>query len=113
VFPQVDSTQLLQTLLSQLAISRQLSTQQIAPSANKPIEQVAPVTGHSNAQGFAEARTAPDLKTRILEERPLETPAEIQAIEQVAIKLKSHMKHELIDHFLEMLLKQYGIKPKQ
>jgi hypothetical protein len=34
VFPQVDSTQLLQTLLNQLAISSQLSMQQIAPSAN-------------------------------------------------------------------------------
>jgi hypothetical protein len=41
---------LLQILLNQLAISNQLSTQQIAPSANQPIEQVTPVTGHSNAQ---------------------------------------------------------------
>jgi hypothetical protein len=71
--------------------------------------------GHSNTQGSTEARTskAPDPKTRILEERPPETPAEIQAIEQVATELKSHMKHELIGHFSEMLLKQYGIKPKQ
>jgi hypothetical protein len=38
VFPQVDSAQLLQTLMNQLAISSQLSTQQIAPSANQPIE---------------------------------------------------------------------------
>jgi recombinational DNA repair protein (RecF pathway) len=44
---------------------------------------------------------------------PPETRAEIQAIEQVATKLKSHTKQELIDHFLEMLLKQYGIKPKR
>jgi hypothetical protein len=34
IFPQVDFAQLLQTLLNQLAISSQLSTQQIAPSAN-------------------------------------------------------------------------------
>jgi hypothetical protein len=34
-------------------------------------------------------------------------------IEQVSAELKSHMKEELIDHFLEILLKQYGIKPKQ
>jgi hypothetical protein len=52
--------------------------------ANQPIEQVAPVTGHSNTQGSDEARIAPDPKTRILEERHPETPAEIQAIEQVA-----------------------------
>jgi hypothetical protein len=37
----------------------------------------------------------------------------IQAIEQVSVELKSHVKHELIDHFSEMLLKQYGIKPKK
>jgi hypothetical protein len=37
----------------------------------------------------------------------------IQAIEQVSVELKSHLKHELIDHFTEMLLEQYGIKPKQ
>jgi hypothetical protein len=113
VVPQVDSAQLLQTLLNQLAISSQLNTQQPAPSASHPIEQATPVTGHSNTQGSNEARTTPDPKTRILEERPLETPTEIQAIEQVATKLKSHMKQELIDHFSEMLLKQYGIKPKQ
>jgi hypothetical protein len=113
VFQQVDSAQLLQTLLSQLTISSQLSTQQTSPSANQPIEQVAPVTSHSNAQDFIEARTAPDPKTRILGERPPETLAEIQAIVQVATKLKSHMKQELIDHFSEMLLKQYGIKPKK
>jgi hypothetical protein len=67
VFPQV-SAQLLQTLLNQLAISSQLSTQQIAPSANQPIEQVTPVTGHSNAQGSTEVRTTPNPKARILEE---------------------------------------------
>jgi hypothetical protein len=55
----------------------------------------------------------PNLQPKILEERPPETPVEIQAIEQVSIELKSHMKQELIDHFLEMLQKQYGIKPKQ
>jgi hypothetical protein len=113
VFPQVGSAQLLQTLLNQLAISRQLSTQQIAASTNQLIEQVTPITGHSNAQGSTEARTTPNPKARILEERPPETPAEIQVIEQVATELKSHMKHELIDHLLETLLKQYGIKPKQ
>jgi hypothetical protein len=75
-----------------LAISSQLNTQQIAPSANQPIEHVTPVTGHSNAQDSAEARTTPNPKTRILEERPLETPAEIEAIEKVATELKSHMK---------------------
>jgi hypothetical protein len=37
----------------------------------------------------------------------------MQAIEQVSAELKSHMKQELIDHFSEMLQKQYGIKPKQ
>jgi hypothetical protein len=56
---------------------------------------------------------APNPQPKILEERPLETPAEIQAIEQVSAELKSHVKKELIDHFSEMLLKQYGIKPKQ
>jgi hypothetical protein len=113
VFPQVDSAQLLQTLLNQLAISSQLNTQQPAPSASQPVEHATPITGHSNTQGSTEARIAPGLQTRILEERPLETPAEIQAIEQVATELKSHMKQELIDHFSEMLLKQYVIKPKQ
>jgi hypothetical protein len=38
VVPQVDSAQLLQTLLNQLAISSQLSMQQIAPLPNQPIE---------------------------------------------------------------------------
>jgi hypothetical protein len=113
VVPQVDSVQLLQTLLNQLAISSQLNTQQPAPSASQPIEQATSFTGHSNTQGSTEARTVPDPKTRTLEEQPLETPAEIQAIEQVATELKSHMKQELIDHFSEILLKQYGIKPKQ
>jgi hypothetical protein len=37
----------------------------------------------------------------------------MQAIEQVATKLMSHMKQEIIDYMSEMLLKQYGIKPKQ
>jgi hypothetical protein len=104
VFPQVDSAQLLQTLLNQLAISSQLNTQQPAPSASQLIEQATLVTGHSNIQGSTEARIAPDPKTRILEERPPETPAEIQAIEQLATEFKSHFKQELIDHFSEMLL---------
>jgi hypothetical protein len=113
VFPEVDSAQLLQTLLNQLTISSQLNTQQPAPSASQPIEQNTPVTGHSNNQGSIEARTTLDPKTRILEERSPETPTEIQATEQVATELKSHMKQELIDHISEMQLKQYGIKPKQ
>jgi predicted nucleic acid-binding Zn-ribbon protein len=54
----------------------------------------------------------PNPQPRVLEERPPEAPAEIQAIEQVSAELKSHMKQELIDHFSEMLQKQYGIKPK-
>jgi hypothetical protein len=99
VIPQVDSTQLLQTLLIQLAISRQLNMQQPVSSASQLIEQATPVTCHSNTQGSTEARTALDPKTRILEEQPPKTPAEIQAIEQVATKLKSHMKQELLDHF--------------
>jgi hypothetical protein len=113
VFPQVDSTQLLQTLLNQLAISSQLNTQQLAPSASRSIEQATFVTGHSNTQDSTKARTAPDPKIRILEERPLETPTEIQAVEKVVTEFKSHMNQKLIDHFSEMLLKQYGIKPKQ
>jgi hypothetical protein len=62
VVPQVDSAQLLQTLLNQLAISSQLNTQQPAPSASQLIEHAPPVTGHSNTQGSTEARTltAPD-----------------------------------------------------
>jgi hypothetical protein len=39
--------------------------------------------------------------------------AEMQAIEQASAELKSHVKQELMDHFSEMLQKQYGIKPKQ
>jgi hypothetical protein len=85
----------------------------LAPSTSQPIEQTPPIIGHS--KGYAEARTstAPDPRLRILEEWPSETPAEIQAIEQVSAELKSHMMQELIDHFSKMLLKQYGIKPKQ
>jgi hypothetical protein len=62
VVPHVDSVQLLQTLLNQLAISSQLNTQQPAPSASQPIGQVPPTIGHSNTQGSAEAKTstAPD-----------------------------------------------------
>jgi hypothetical protein len=82
---------------------------------SQPIGQTPPATGHSNTQGSTEARasTTLDPQPRILEERPLETLAEIQAIEQVSAELKSHVKQELIDHFSEMQLKQYGIKPKQ
>jgi hypothetical protein len=69
-----------------------LSTQQITPLANQLIEQVTPNTGYSNDQGSTEERTTPNLKAKILEERPLETPAEIQPNEQVATELKSHMK---------------------
>jgi hypothetical protein len=90
-----------------------LNTQQIAPSADQSIEHITPVTGHSDAQDFAEARIAPNPKTRILEERPPVNPDEIQAIEQVGTELKSHIKQELIDPLLETLLKPYGIKPKQ
>jgi hypothetical protein len=55
----------------------------------------------------------PNPEPRILEEWSPGTPAEIQAIEQVYAELMSRMKQELIDHFSEMLQKQYGIKPKQ
>jgi hypothetical protein len=39
VVPQVDSAQLLQTLLNQLVISSQLNTQQSAPLASQSIGQ--------------------------------------------------------------------------
>jgi hypothetical protein len=87
--------------------------QQPAPSTSQPIQQTPPVTGYSKGSAEARTSTAPDPQPRILEERPPETPAEIQEIEQVSAELKSHMKQELIDHFSDMLLKQYGIKPKQ
>jgi hypothetical protein len=110
VVPQMDSAQLLRTLLNQLTISSQLNTQQPAPLASQPIGH----TGHSNTQDSVEARTstAPGPQPRILEERPPETPTEIQAIEQMSAELKSHVKQELIDHFSEMLLNQHVIKPK-
>jgi hypothetical protein len=106
---------LLQTLPNQLALSRQRNLQQSTPSASQPIGQAPPITSHSNIQGSAEAKTstAPDPQPRILVERPSEMLDEIQAIEQVFAELKSQVKLELIDHFSEMLLKQYGIKPKQ
>jgi hypothetical protein len=77
-----------------LAISSQLNVQQSTPSASQPIGQTPPATSHSNTQGSAEARTttAPDIQLRILEEVPLETPAEIQVIEKVSAELKSHVK---------------------
>jgi hypothetical protein len=94
VVPRVDSAQLLQTLLNQLAISSQLNMQQPTPLASQTIGQAPPITGHSNTQGSAEAKTSttPDPRPRILKEWPPETPAEIQAIEQVSAELKSHMK---------------------
>jgi hypothetical protein len=62
----------------------------------------------------AGASMAPNTQPRTLEEQTPEIPsAEMQVIEQVSAELKSHMKQELIDHFSEMLQKQYGIKPKQ
>jgi hypothetical protein len=78
--PQMDRAQLLQTLLNQLAISSQLNLQQSAPSPSQPIRQTPLVTGHSNTQGSAEARTSttPDPQPRILERAP-ETLAKIQA----------------------------------
>jgi hypothetical protein len=74
------------------------------------------MAGQSNTQGSSGARTsiAPDPQPRTLENQPPETPSvEMQIIEQVYAELKSHVKQELIDHFSEMLQKQYGIKPKQ
>jgi hypothetical protein len=84
VVPQVDSAQLLQTLLNQLVISIQLNTQQPTPSASQPIGQAPLAAGHLNTQGSTEARTTTvlDPHPRILEERPPKTPAEIQEIEQ-------------------------------
>jgi hypothetical protein len=76
----MDSAQLLQTLLNQLAISIQLNMQQPAPLASQPIGQAPPPTiGHSRTQGSVEERTsiAPNPQPRILEERPPKTPAKI------------------------------------
>jgi hypothetical protein len=73
------------------------------------------VTGQLNTQGSAGARIsmAPKPHPRAPEDQPPKTPSvEIQAIEQVSAKLWSHVKQELMDHFSEMLQKQYGIKPK-
>jgi hypothetical protein len=53
-------------------------------------------------------------QSRTLEEQPSETPSTvIQAIEQISVEMKSHLKEELIDHLSETLQKQFGIKPKQ
>jgi hypothetical protein len=60
VVPQVDSAQLLQTLLNQLAISSQLNTQQPTPSASQPIGQAPPITGHSKGSTEARMSTTPD-----------------------------------------------------
>jgi hypothetical protein len=110
--PQVDPAQVLQTLLNQLAIPSQLNLQQSTPSDGQQIRQTPHV---ANTQGSSGARTSmvPNPQSRILEERPPKTPTEIHAIEQVSAELKSHIKQEWIDHFLKMLQKQYGIKPKQ
>jgi hypothetical protein len=54
----VDSAQLLQTLLNQLAISSQLNMQQPSPSASQPIGQTPPITDNPNTKGSAEAKTS-------------------------------------------------------
>jgi hypothetical protein len=108
--------QVMQMLLNQLAISGHLNLHQPVPSAGQPIGQIPPMTSQSNTQSSSGVRasTTPNPQPSTLEEQPTETPsAEMQAIEQISTELKSHMKEELIDHFLEMLQKQYGIKPKQ
>jgi hypothetical protein len=112
VIPQVESSELLQTLLNQLAISSQSNLQQPTPSVGQPIRQALAIANVQNSSRTG-ASVAPSPQPRILEERPPETPANIKAIEQVSAELKSNMKQELINHFSEMLLKQYGIKPKQ
>jgi hypothetical protein len=99
-----------------LSISSKLNLQQSASSAGQPIRQTPPVTSQPNAQCSFGAGTAMALnpQPRTSKEQPLETPsAEIQAIERISAKMKSHVKQELMDHFSEMLQKQYGIKPKQ
>jgi hypothetical protein len=114
--PQVDPTHVLQMLLNQLVISSQLNLQLLAPSAGQPIGQIPPVMGQSNTQGSFEARTStsPNPQPRNSKDQHPETPSpEMQAIEQVSAELKSHVKQELVDHFSEMLQKQYGIKPKE
>jgi hypothetical protein len=98
--------------MNQLAISSQLNLQESSPSVGQPIGQAPPI---ANTQGSFGTGTSmvPNPEPRILEEWSPGTPAEIQAIEQVYAELMSRMKQELIDHFSEMLQKQYGIKPKQ
>jgi hypothetical protein len=95
---------MLQVLLNQLAILRQLNSHQLAPSAGQSIGQTPLVIGQLNTQGSSGAGRlmAPNLHPRAPEDQPLETPS---------AELKSHMKQELIDHFSKMLQKQYGIKP--
>jgi hypothetical protein len=102
-------------LLNQLTISSQLNLHQPTLLVGQPIGQIPPVTGQSNTQGSSRARTSttPNRQPRTSEDQPSETPSvEMQAIEQVSVELKSHVKQELIDHFLEILQKQYEIKPK-
>jgi hypothetical protein len=110
---QVDPTQAVQMLLNQLAISGELNLHQPVPSLGQPIGQIPPETSQSNAQDSSGARTSttPNPQPRTLEDQPLDTPsAEIQAIKQISAEVKSHMKQELIDHFSEMMQKQYGMK---
>jgi hypothetical protein len=94
-----------------------LNLHQPTPSAGQPIGQIPPVTIQSNMQGSSALRVSagvPNPQSRTLEEQPLETPStDVQAIEQISTKLKSHLKEELIDHLSEMLQKLFGIKPKQ
>jgi hypothetical protein len=67
---QVDPMQVMQILLNQLAISRQLNLHQPVPSAGQPIGQIPPVTSQSNTQSSSGARTsaAPNPQQRTLEE---------------------------------------------
>jgi hypothetical protein len=103
---QVDPMQTLHMLLSQLASSGQLNLYQPVPSAGLPIGQIPLVTSQSNTQGSSgvEALATPNPQPITSEDQPLETPsAKVQAIEQIFVELKSHLKEELIDHLLETL----------
>jgi hypothetical protein len=77
--------------MNQFAISSELNLQQPTPSAGQSIGQAPPFANIQNSSGTG-ASMVPNPQPRILEERPLETPAKIQAIEQVYAELKSHMK---------------------
>jgi hypothetical protein len=105
--------QAVQWLLNQLAILGQLNLHQPVPSAGQPMRKIPPITNTLDSSG-ARMSMAPNLQLRTSEDQPPKIPsAEIQAIKQVSTELKSHMKQELINHSSEMLLKQYGMKPKQ